>query len=243
MENNRPPIPEDIKREVRKRCGFGCIICGIPIIHYDHMIEYSENPDHKADNITLLCPTHHQQKTSGRISTEMIKSFDKSPINHKKEKSSPSLEYFIGNTFTCFIGPTTFRLIKSKIATILRVGGEDIISVDINDGVPLFNLKVYGSNGQAVLLIEKNEIVFSVHSYDITFTGKTLKIWRGPRKIIIHIEFCPPNIVKILKANLYGPNTQVEIGGKHLLINRKNVLHLTFAGSSEMTDIGVFLSL
>jgi hypothetical protein len=44
-----------MKREIRQRCGFGCVLCGIRIYQYDHIIDYAQVQEHTADNITLLC--------------------------------------------------------------------------------------------------------------------------------------------------------------------------------------------
>lgn len=57
--NERPPIPAKIKRLVRQRCGFGCVICGSPIYEYDHIVNWSETHHHKAEELTLLCSKHH----------------------------------------------------------------------------------------------------------------------------------------------------------------------------------------
>lgn len=61
--NNRPNIPAKLKRKVRQRCGFGRIICGLPIYEYDHIVEYSKTKHHNEGELTLLCPTHHSMKT------------------------------------------------------------------------------------------------------------------------------------------------------------------------------------
>ena len=49
-------IPAEIKRQVRQRCGFGCIICGLPIYEYEHMEEWAKVKRHRTEEITLLCP-------------------------------------------------------------------------------------------------------------------------------------------------------------------------------------------
>jgi hypothetical protein len=36
MKKNRE-IPSEIKRQLRQEAGFGCCICGIPIIEYHHI--------------------------------------------------------------------------------------------------------------------------------------------------------------------------------------------------------------
>ena len=30
-------IPPDVKRAVRRACGFGCVICGLGIVDYEHV--------------------------------------------------------------------------------------------------------------------------------------------------------------------------------------------------------------
>ena len=67
-------IPESIKRKVRQRCGFGCVICGIGLYEYEHFApEYKDAKSHAPEGITLLCPNHHARKTIGRLSLETIK--------------------------------------------------------------------------------------------------------------------------------------------------------------------------
>jgi len=64
----RPAISDPIKREVRQRCGFGCVICGVPIYDYEHMVPHTEVQEHLANNVTLLCPTHHREKQTAASS-------------------------------------------------------------------------------------------------------------------------------------------------------------------------------
>ena len=64
-------IPEGIKREVRQRCGFGCVNCGSPIYDYEHWNPPFEEltGGHKAEGIALCCPMCHRKK-GGLISKE-----------------------------------------------------------------------------------------------------------------------------------------------------------------------------
>src|SRR5436190_17564410 len=55
-------IPEPIKRAVRQRCGFGCIICGSAVVQYHHFSpEYADATEHRAEGITLLCGRCHDK--------------------------------------------------------------------------------------------------------------------------------------------------------------------------------------
>ena len=49
-------VPELMKREVRQRCGFGCVICGMPLYTYEYMLDYANVHRHVADefNAPLL---------------------------------------------------------------------------------------------------------------------------------------------------------------------------------------------
>ena len=34
-------MPLPIQREVRQRCGFGCVVCGLPLYEYDHLLGWT----------------------------------------------------------------------------------------------------------------------------------------------------------------------------------------------------------
>jgi hypothetical protein len=56
-------IPQNIKKEVRFKCGFGCVVCGSMFYDYDHFDPVFEDcKSHNADGITLLCGKHHSNK-------------------------------------------------------------------------------------------------------------------------------------------------------------------------------------
>lgn len=111
MEPNRQ-IPASIKREVRKRCGFGCVICGFPIYDYEHMEEWSKFKRLVAEEITLLCSLHHREKTVGLLPRYIVKEANKQPYNLRTGVTKPYSLFYDG--------------ISSKI----RLGG---ITIECND--------------------------------------------------------------------------------------------------------------
>src|SRR5439155_1627187 len=48
-------IPEPIKRQIRQRCGFGCVLCGLPLFEYEHLKGWANVQRHMPEEITLLC--------------------------------------------------------------------------------------------------------------------------------------------------------------------------------------------
>lgn len=55
-------IPENVRRQVRQECGFGCVICGLAIIQYHHIDpEFVDAEIHDPKKIVLLCGSCHQR--------------------------------------------------------------------------------------------------------------------------------------------------------------------------------------
>lgn len=88
-EARRAPIPEPLKRQVRQQCGFGCILCGKPLYHYEHMIEFAVVQEHTLENLALLCAEHHDEKTRGIRTTESIVQARAAPFNLGHPTTSP----------------------------------------------------------------------------------------------------------------------------------------------------------
>lgn len=56
-------VPSDVRRIVRQRCGFGCVICGLSLYDYEHFAPYFKDAkSHDPDGITLLCMQSNQKE-------------------------------------------------------------------------------------------------------------------------------------------------------------------------------------
>ena len=74
-------IPEPVKREVRQRCGFGCVVCGSAIVQYHHFNPlFEEAQVHFADGINLLCGKCHDKVTRGMIGDRQVREADAYPF-------------------------------------------------------------------------------------------------------------------------------------------------------------------
>ncbi len=74
-------IPLPMQREIRQRCGFGCVICGLPLYEYDHLLGWANVKRHVAEEITLLCDKHHREKTAELLPIEHVREANKTPYN------------------------------------------------------------------------------------------------------------------------------------------------------------------
>src|SRR3982750_2806106 len=104
----RPPIPDPMKREVRQRCGFGCVICGLPLYEYDHLLGWARVQRHVAEEITLLCDQHHREKTSGLLPEAPVIEANSAPFNLRTGVSRPYDLHFDGEMCSIEIGGNSF---------------------------------------------------------------------------------------------------------------------------------------
>jgi hypothetical protein len=109
VPQDRPPLPQPFMREVRQRCGFGCVICGFPIFEYDHLLGWANVKRHVASEITLLCDNHHRAKTAGFLPNERVIEANRNPRNLQSGVTKPYELYYSGNTYHIGIDSFAFE--------------------------------------------------------------------------------------------------------------------------------------
>lgn len=225
-KNNSRNIPEDIKRKVRQRCGFGCVICGNPIYDYEHMNQWAIVREHVTEDITLLCPSHHREKTVGRLPLEMVKKADSMPYNIKHGRSNSMELYFSGNSCTFFFGGNSFSMDSHKIYPSilipLMVDEVALFSFVLLGRKLMLNANIFDEDNNLILKIVNNNLVYSVDNWDITFIGKNLTIRQDLSKILLNISFETPNKVKINRARLFYNGKEISVFKDKILINNNN---------------------
>lgn len=226
--SSRPAIPEDIKREVRKRCGFGCVICGNPIVEYEHIKEYSKVRIHKEDNLTLLCSNHHSQVTKGIISKKIVREYNKKPYN-KTKPFTKKLDLFLADDDISFvISTTTFiyeNFINGSEFVVLEIFGRKVIYFEKEKGILFFNCIFFNRDGMPIFIVYKNELVFSTNNWDVTIIGRKLVIREGSRKIILEIILGEKIKINKLNINVYGLDIYIN----------KNIVNFGGFGLSNIT--------
>lgn len=242
-KNEQRTIPQPIRREVRKRCGFGCVICGSPIYHYDHMMDWAIYKRHRADEITLLCPTHHQEKNSGLLSLQTIKKHNEKPVN-KSALFSPKWKINYEQEIRSVIGGMVFNPIKPAqnlteefFSIFIQIGHQPIIWFDVEEGNLLLNVFIY-QNNQPILLIKNNELVYMTELWDVEFVGRTLSIREGHRRIVVKITFdVNANEVRFESGNLTLYGRELKIREDYMEL-KTGSSRLKFSGGS-MTNVKV----
>lgn len=231
MENeqqcNSRNIPLPIQREVRQRCGFGCVICGMPLYEYEHMAEWAEVKRHVADEITLLCDQHHREKTGGLLPKEVVSQANENPYNLREGVSKPYNLHFAGKEAKVEIGGNSFTCEDKGYGTAMvpiSVDGTPLIGLILADGHLLLNIVIFDEFNSPVLHIKNNQLYYSTSPWDIQLVGTTLTIREAHRKILLEIEFYPPNKVVVNRGRFLKNGVEILVRPSNVLITNNSTL-------------------
>lgn len=221
-------IPLPIQREVRKRCGFGCVICGMPLYEYEHMEEWAQVQRHVADEITLLCDQHHREKTGGLLPKQVVREANHNPYNLRQGISKRYDLYFSGREACIEIGGNSFTCEDQGYGTAMApisVDGTPLIGLILADGHFLLNVVIFDELNTPILHIKNNQLFYSVEPWDIQLVGTILIVREAHRKILVEIDFQPPNKVVINRGRFLRNGVEVLVRPTNILVtNNATVL-------------------
>jgi hypothetical protein len=234
-------IPEDVKRQVRQNCGFGCCICGNAFYHYDHYNpEFADAKVHDPNGITLLCANHHDAKTRGRLSSESVSNAAASPYCKSHKHSFGSIEFFDTNVVVQ-IGSTKYL----DPTNIIRIDGIPILSIKqpVDKNSP-YLISLLTSDDENSCKIIDNEWFGNSSVWDVTTEGSSIVVREKKGKKILEIEAVPQEnfIIKKIAINYKGYRIQTldipyqKIGG--LTIEKETVLVVINSDDLEVVRIG-----
>jgi hypothetical protein len=194
-------IPEPIKLQVRRRCGFGCVVCGIGLYDYEHFApEYKNALAHDAEGITLLCPNHHAQKTRNRLSIQTIERCNANPKAMEQGFANDMFD-FSSNKPVVVFRLTTF----DNVEVILRILDEPILSIlpsqDRHEPF-LLSAKLRDIKVNISLEVDKNEWKSPNTNWDCRTEGSTIYIRSAPKNIELLLRQEPPNKIIIERLRM-----------------------------------------
>lgn len=224
-------IPEAIKKEVRNRCGFGCIFCGNLFIDYHHFNpEFKDATEHNPDGITLLCKIHHSQVTDKLIRQQDVIDKNLDPFCKKSGLAKGVLGSNYDKNFTLQIGNIKFTNVENLIEfdnqLILRV-----LEPEPNSLYPRVLLYLFNSNSELVCVVFDNEIIFvneeisndslviNPNSVDKIKISNRFFLKENPNGIGIEFELDPTNNrILFTKINLSYKDKMLLFDNKELRV-------------------------
>ncbi|MGY8664133.1 SEC-C metal-binding domain-containing protein [Bradyrhizobium sp. UFLA05-109] len=202
-------IPADVKRAVRQRDGFGCVVCGKAIYEYEHFDpEFADATKHDPAGIILLCISCHGKKTRGFLSEQTISAARQNP--KCTEKGFSFEEFDIGTTAPeISVGAFT----GTDVDTLIEIFGTRILSISAPAEAHLpfaINALLTDRDGNTILRIVENEWQSSIENWDVETGGGKITIRRGPGDIILAIRTEPPSKLIIERLDMYHRGASIK---------------------------------
>lgn len=187
-------IPETIKREVRQRCGFGCIFCGCPIVDYHHFDPpFTEGVLHDPDRLTLLCVKCHRGLHSRQIDQREFRRALASPCCLKQGWVGLSIRHTYEDT-VIHIGRSTWK----RTPVLIRAYEKPVLCIEPPDEGGhywLLSGHITDSGGKTLLRIDRNEWQTPTEHWDIKIKGSRLEIRNASRSLGLVLDYPAENTI------------------------------------------------
>lgn len=235
-------IPEQVKRIVRQRDGFGCVVCGKAIYEYDHFDpEFADAKSHNSDGIVLLCASCHSKKTRKFLSRETIAA----ACNNPKCKQ----QGFAFEEFDLGIDPPKIvlgQLTIQNCRTIIQIENEEIFAVrpPIASGLPFrISARLTDENGNETLKIIDNEWQSSTENWDVVTGGGRITIKNSDNKIILQLRSLPPNKLLVEHLDLFWKGAIVKCENNVATFSNIAGSMISVAGGLRVVGFNVAVSI
>ncbi len=222
-------IPSDIKRVVRQKCGFGCVVCGLGIVQYEHVApEFKDAREHDPNAIALLCPQCHAKVTTGMWSKARVKLAMRSPKCLQQGYSREFFDIVDDHPSLQFGG-----MLLKNCPTPIQVGDHPLFSIKQPEfeGEPFrFSGLFTDSDGHVTLSIEDNEWKATTRSWDVEVKGNSITIREKARKIHLILKVNPPKEIIVDRLDMALAGLRFEANGDFLRV------HFPNGGVNEFTS-------
>ncbi|MCY1253002.1 hypothetical protein D9M68_123310 [compost metagenome] len=198
-------VPSEVKREVRQRCGFGCVICGLAFYDYEHFApDFADATEHNPAGMTLLCSQCNQKRARGRLSAATVTAADANPKCRQQGFSSEMFDFGPEPIYIDFAGVTFY-----DCQHLIVVNGLPLLSVSPpnEEGEPVRLSGIFAdADGKVTLRIRDNVWSVDADNWDVECVGPRITIRSAHRAVSLVLRMTPPTrlIVESLEMQFQG---------------------------------------
>ncbi len=195
-------IPEPVRRQIRRECGFGCVCCGLAIATYEHIDPpFKDAYEHDPSKMAFLCGGCHDRVTRRVWSKQKILDARRNPRCVVNGKCHDSFDISVKDP-VLWVGPNRI----SGMRKIFSVDDDILLSIEPpdNPGEPyLISGRFFDSSGNLLFEINRNEWIGKIENWDIETIGPTIIIRTAPSTISLRITVLPPSGIAIERADMF----------------------------------------
>ncbi len=204
------PIPSAIAREVRQKCGFGCVVCGNAVYQYDHFDPPFEDAlTHDANGIVLLCGGCHDRKTRGQLSIQTVRKWNNMPFCKREGHSWGVFDIGDNGPPVVWLG----NLLLWECETLIKLNGEPILQIRApeDQGGPFrLTARLRDSEGRQTLAIIDNEWQAPHDNWDVDVIGQRITVRRARGDICLVIRIVPPSGLHVERLSMTHRGVSID---------------------------------
>jgi len=210
-------IPESVKRQVRQRSKFGCVVCRAGVSHYEHINpEFKDARSHDPQHICCLCGACHDKVNRKIYSKEFI-AHKYSEIQTSDDSEAPHdfFDMHTGESQLLFGGQTN----EFTPSFVFSVYGESVFRVVSRPGEGEGSIYACftDAHGQEVMRIDGNQWIAFDKAWDVNIVGPKITISSDKNRIVFQLRVEPPGKIAI-------EHLDMRFGLAHLMATEHNLL-------------------
>ena len=210
-------IPAPVRREIRQRSKFACVICRNGFYQFEHIDpEFQNALIHDPAAMCCLCGSCHDRVTRKQLSKDTVKrAYAHTQAASAEEVGPPvgPLDYHQDEA-ELVIGGLSYR---PAVHSILRYYGVDVFTiVPGQPGQPASISAIFTDDaGNETLRLQENEWVGSLSAWDTEVDGPRLTVRRRARHVVLQVRLDPPSRIVIERLDM-------RIGDAHLMVSEQH---------------------
>jgi trigger factor len=134
-----------------------------------------------------------------------VKEANSEPFNLREAESRPYNLGYKANDYIFDLGTVQFSgplLADGSAVDPIRIDGSSVMGARVQDGQLLMSMVFCDDSGSEVFRVKENELRYNKAMWDVEFVGKRLKIREKARRIVLDIEFEPPNRILVKRGRI-----------------------------------------
>ena len=207
-------ILDPIKRFVRQRSKFGCVVCRAGIYDYEHIEpEFRDATTHDPDGICCLCSSCHTKVTRRQYSKAYVKEKYKE-VEAADVAVVPSpydqLDFHEGKA-ELKIGGISY---DPGVSSVVNYHGQEIFSISPSNGVETAGISALflDNDGNKTLRIQDNVWQGAMEAWDTEVVGPRIKVRKKKGMFAVVLRLEPPGRIVVERLDM-------RIGNAHILVS------------------------
>lgn len=195
-------IPNKIKREIRQRSKFGCVICRDGFVIYEHIRpEFRDATSHDPNFMCCLCGSCHDKVTKGIFSKEYVESQYRKVQNAADVLPPRGVLDFHDGRAVLLVGGLEY---SPAVRVVVKYHGLDLVRVEPGSMNEPGRISAFftDSQGKVILQLKDNEWIGSLENWDIDSEGGVLTIRRKLGDVALKLRLEPPGKIVVERLDM-----------------------------------------